>query len=53
MGPDFRQHGFLHDGRIVFALMYRFTDGSTVIANLARDGNCQEATSTGKPGQRI
>jgi hypothetical protein len=24
-----------------------------VIANLDRDGNCLEATSTGKPGQRI
>ena len=53
MGADLGHHGFLHDGRLVFALIYRFTDGSTVIANLDGDGNCLEATSTVKPGQRI
>jgi hypothetical protein len=53
MTPDVRNHGFLHNGRLVFALEYRMTDGSTVIPNQDRDRNCLEATRTGKPGKRI
>lgn len=36
--------GFVHKGRVVYALYYDFTDGRACVINLHPDGGCSYAT---------
>jgi hypothetical protein len=51
--PAERREGFVHKGRIVYALYYRLTDGTGVVTRLDSDGNTITGARPAEPGRRI
>jgi hypothetical protein len=51
--PPTHREGFLHNGRIVWALYYNLADGRGLVVWLDRDGNALTNTQHGDASKRI
>jgi len=47
------QEGFIHDGRIVYLVIYTLTTGRGIVVRLDRDGNDLNGARHEEPGRRI